>query len=219
MFKSLICRVLIIVLPAVVLAQDGDTDRQWVTDKLRLSLYREANDKSQVIKYLSSGDALDVEQISGAYALVTAPDGNKGWVKRGFLEDTPTSSLLLAAEQEKSRALQEEIDRLANSKIVLDQYEQDMDAMVAQIQTLQQNNETATSSIAQLRDEIEERDRALQMRGSDNGLTLDVLSEAARHYWGNIAAVVLGLLLVVVVITKFLVEHRIRKRFHGIKIW
>ena len=64
-----------------------------------------------------------------------------------------------------------------------------------------------------------ERDRALQMRDSDNGLTLDVLSEAARHYWGNIAAVMLGLLLVVVVITKFLVEHRIRKRFHGIKIW
>ena len=85
---------LLLLLINPVLAQiaiDEDKDRQWVTDRLRLSLYTNADAQSQIIRYLSSGDLLQIEQISGAYAFVTAPDGTKGWVKRGFLVTEPTS--------------------------------------------------------------------------------------------------------------------------------
>ncbi len=57
---------------------DQDTDKQYVTDQLRLSLYANANSSSQVLKLLQSGDLLEIEQIQGPYALVTAPGGTRG---------------------------------------------------------------------------------------------------------------------------------------------
>ena len=57
-------------------------DRHYVTDELRLSMYSNANDKSQVLKLLQSGDSVDIEQIQGndfflvlRYA-VWGPDGD-----------------------------------------------------------------------------------------------------------------------------------------------
>lgn len=209
--------VLMLTLPAQ--AQEGDTDRQWVTDKLRLSLYREADAQSQVLQYLSSGDLLEIEQISGAYAFVTAPDGSKGWVKRGFLVSEPTSNLLLRDEREKISDLEAEIERLGNSKIVIDQYEKDMDALVAKIDSLEQENEIATATVAELRSEIDARDRAEQERANPIGpLPIELLEMAITH-WQIVAAAAAVLALLVALITKSLVESRIRKRFHGIKIW
>ena len=144
---------LLLLLINPVLAQiaiDEDKDRQWVTDRLRLSLYTNADAQSQIIRYLSSGDLLQIEQISGAYAFVTAPDGTKGWVKRGFLVTEPTSNLLLEEEQEKNRQLADEIEKLGNSKVVIDQYEKDMDVLVEKIESLEQENQQAANSIVEL---------------------------------------------------------------------
>ena len=72
-----------------------------LADQLRLSLYANPDAQSQVLKLLQSGDLLEIEEISGPYALVTAPGGTRGWVKRGFLVTKPTSNILLRQEQEK----------------------------------------------------------------------------------------------------------------------
>ena len=109
----------------IPLAQDdtsNDRDRQYVTDELRLSMYAQANDRSQVLKLLESGDSVDIEQIQGPYALVLGPDGTRGWVKRGFLVTEPTSNLLLAEERRKTESLAAEIEKLSNSKTIIDQY-------------------------------------------------------------------------------------------------
>ena len=217
MSKKLITGLIAMMLVLSVQAQD--TDRQWVTDKLRLSLYQRADSQSQIIKYLSSGDLLEVEQISGAYAFVTTPDGSKGWVKRGFLVKEPTSNLLLEEEVERSRALEEEIERLGNSKIVIEQYEKDMDALVAKIEALEQKNEISATSIAQLNDEIELRDRAEQESALKTGQLPMELIETAIAHWKYVAAAAAILALLVALITKQIVENRIRNRFHGIKIW
>ena len=202
-----------------VQAQDSDTDRQWVTDKLRLSLYRQADAQSQVLKYLSSGDLVEIEQISGAYALVTTADGSKGWVKRGFLVKEPTANLQLAEQEEKIGELEEEIKRLGNSKIVIDQYETDMDALVAKIEALEQENEIATASVAELRDEISARDRTIEEKSMAVSPVPEVLLETVVVHWQIVAAAAAVLALLVALITKQIIESRIRKRFHGIKIW
>ncbi len=101
MIKRIFLGLTLVFYCALISAQDTsdqDKDGQYVTDQLRLSLYANANSSSQVLKLLQSGDLLEIEQIQGPYALVTAPDGTRGWVKRGFLVTKPTYNILYRDE-------------------------------------------------------------------------------------------------------------------------
>lgn len=200
---------------------DPDKDILYVTDRLRLSLYEKASEQSRVIKLLSSGDQLAVEEISGSYALVTTSNGSKGWVKRGFLVEIPTSNLLLEQEQEKTRSLEVELEKLANSKLVVDQYEKDMDAMTVKIDALQAENNMAAETIAALELKLEpevileDAEEAQETRYPPLG----ILWQTALVYWKIIAPMFLGIIILTFFVSKGIVETRIKSRFHGIKIW
>ena len=60
-------------------------ERKYVTDKLRLSLYKQANDRSGTLKLLVSGDVLGILERQGPYSKVRTSEGDIGWVKNGFL--------------------------------------------------------------------------------------------------------------------------------------
>jgi len=204
-------------------AQDtdnADKDRQYVTDQLRLSLYVEASSKSKVLKLLQSGDMLIVDEIRGPYALVTAPDGTHGWVKRGFLVSNPTASILLLEEQQKSASLFDELEKLGNSKAVIDAYEKDMDNLVMKIEGLEASNREAIETIARLEQEIE----ATQQQEDDSQpqpgeLSSVELQDTLKNYWKIIASSTLALILLTFLVSKLIIEARIKSRFHGIKIW
>ena len=204
-------------------AQDTDNenkDRQYVTDQLRLSLYKDANSQSKVLKLLQSGDKLIVDEIRGPYALVTAPDGTHGWVKRGFLVSNPTASIRLLEEQQKSANLFDELEKLGNSKVVIDAYEKDMDDLVAKMKGLEASNHDANGTIARLEQEIE----AAKQQEEDSQPPLSELSSAdlqdtLRIYWKIIASSVLAIVLLTFLVSKLIIEARIKSRFHGIKIW
>ena len=200
-------------------AEKQERDIQYVTDQLRLSLYARADAQSQVLKLLQSGDQLEIEQISGAYALVTAPDGTRGWVKRGFLVTKPTSNLLLLEEQEKTTALQAEIEKFANSKVVIDQYEKDMDELVGKIEGLEQEKQQATESISELQRELEEKQRELERKEEGAGPVLLILWDTLKQYWEFIVPIILVIIFLSFLISKEIVEARIKAKFHGIKIW
>ncbi len=216
---------ILLALSQPALAQDSDNadkDRQYVTDQLRLSLYEEANSQSRVLKLLNSGDLLIVDEIRGPYALVTAPDGSHGWVKRGFLVSNPTSGILLQEEQQKSASLFEELEKLGNSKIVLDAYEKDMDELVAKIETLETKNLEAAETITRLELELEakrqQESEPMPMPVMDLLPTRDVI-EAMKSHWQIIAGVLTAIVLLTFLFTKLIIESRIKSRFHGIKIW
>ena len=200
-------------------ASDQDRDRQYVTDQLRLSLYTNPNSSSKVVKLLQSGDLLEIEQISGPYALVTAPDGTKGWVKRGFLVTKPTSNLLLRQEQQKTASLQAEIDKLANSKVVIDQYEKDMDKLVEKIDSLELENQKASESIEELQQEVEAKQLELDRKDEETAPVLWVLWDTLRKHWSVIVPIILVIIFLSFLVSKEIVESRIRAKFHGIKIW
>jgi uncharacterized protein YgiM (DUF1202 family) len=195
-----------------------DKDRQYVTDQLRLSLYSNPNGTGQ-IELLRSGDLLEIEQLQGNYALVTTADGTRGWVKRGFLVSKPTSNLLLVEEQRKTERLQAEIDKLGNSKIVIDQYEKDMSALVEQMQELEEARAEADEKIVELEAEVEARQAELDRRENDEMPPLEVLARTFMHYWQFIVPMVLVIVFISFIISKGIVESRIKAKFHGIKIW
>jgi len=200
-------------------ATDSDRDRQYVTDQLRLSMYANANDRSQVLKLLNSGDSVDIEQIQGPYALVLGPDGTRGWVKRGFLVTEPTSNLLLAEEKRKTENLTAEIEKLANSKAVIEQYEKDMDDMAAKLAALEDEKQQAEQVIASLEQEVEAKQREIDARYEDGLPALLTLWDTVKNYWPYVVPVVLLIVLLSYLVSKAIIEARIKSRFQGIKIW
>lgn len=200
-------------------AQDNNGDRHYVTDELRLSMYSNANDNSQVLKLLQSGDSVDIEQIQGPYALVLGPGGTRGWVKRGFLVTEPTSNLLLAEEKQKTAQLAAEIEKLANSKTVIEQYETDMDAMAARLASIENEKQQAQAAIAALEQQIEAKQRELDARYEGGFAAWLTLRDTASHYWPYLLPIVALIVLLTSLISKTIVESRIKARFQGIKIW
>ncbi len=200
-------------------SSDQDKDRQYVTDQLRLSLYQRADSRSEVIKLLQSGDLLIIDEISGPYALVKAPDGTKGWVKRGFLVTTPTFNILYQEEQQKTQDLATEIEKLSDSKTVIDQYEKDMDDLVEKIDLLEAGSQNAAESIAELQLDLEAKQRELERKDEEGAPALLVLMDTAKRYWEIIVPIVIAIIFLSYLISKAFVEARIKSKFHGIKIW
>lgn len=201
-------------LPVNAQVEESEKTVLYVTDQLRLSLYSEANERSNVLLYLTSGDRLVVEEVSGPYAKVTAPSGRLGWVKRGFLVSEPTAVTQLAAMIETNEVLKQELEKLNNSKIVIDQYEQDMDSMSAQIEALKIENEAAEDTIKQLSIAAEELKQAEKQQP-----TLNVVKKIAIGYWQYLAGAAAFILILGFLFGKSITESAVRKKFHGVKVW
>lgn len=200
-------------------ATDQDKDRQYVTDQLRLSLYAQASSSSQVIKLLQSGDILEIEQIQGAYALVTTSEDTRGWVKRGFLVTKPTSNLLLLEEQQKTAELTAEIEKLGNSKVVIDQYEKDMDNLVEKVDALEADKQQANQAVGELEQKLEAKQAELDRKDEDSAPALLVLMDIFLKYWQIIVPMILVIILLSFLVSKAIIEASIKSKFHGIKIW
>ncbi len=198
---------------------DQDKDKLYITDQLKLSLYSNASSKSKVIKLLKSGDLLMVQELSGPYALVIAPGGVKGWVKRGFLVSTPTSNRLLEVEQQKTEQLTAELEKLENSKTVIAQYEQDMDKLVVKIDELETEKQQAAESITKLQQEVESKQREIDRKDADSTPALLVLWDTFRKYWQLLIPMIAFIILLSFLVSKVIIETRIKSKFHGIKIW
>jgi hypothetical protein len=203
-------------------AQDSsndDKDKQYVTDQLRLSLYEAASAQSNVLKLLRSGDLLIIDEIRGPYALVTTADGTRGWVKRGFLVTNPTASILLQEEREKNASLFEEIEKLSNSKTVIDTYEKDMDAMNARMATLEAEEVQAEARVSEMQQALADKQEKLDRKLQNNLPPYIVLWDTLRGYWQFIVPMLLVVMLITFLVTKLVIEAHIKSKFHGIKIW
>ena len=222
------CLVLLLLSPNLLAQEAEEVDGEirdilYVTDQLRLTLYPQANDKSGSLQLLSSGDKLAVIQISGNYALVITPNGKQGWVKRGFLVPDPTATLLLKQEKLKIEELNQEIDKLANSKMVIDQYEVDMDAMSENILFLEAKNEQFRQAIADLEQAAQRKaevEAAIAASVESNlALPFKALLTTAMAYWQFLIPFIALFVLMGFLVAKLFIEARLRKRFHGLKVW
>lgn len=206
-----------------VVSEEKIRDILYVTDRLRLSVYPQADSKSGTLQLLNSGDKLAILQISGNYALVITPNGKQGWVKRGFLVSEPTASLLLEEEKKKNEQLSGDIEKLGNSKLVIDQYEKDMDALTENIQALKIENDQASNTITELKQAAQEKAEIQAAKdallNSNEALPMMVLKTTAISYWQYLVPIAVLFILAGFLIGKLFTESRIRRRFHGIKIW
>ncbi|TDJ23227.1 MAG: hypothetical protein E2O60_04185 [Gammaproteobacteria bacterium] len=209
--------------PAVEAVVRQPREMLYVTDELRLSLYPQANDKSRALEYLSSGDRLGILEVKGPYALVIAPSGRQGWVKRGFLLTKATSKLLLREEKKKNEDLLQEIEKLANSKVVIDQYERDMDKLTKNLELAEAAQGKADKKITELEQAARDKaelDAAIKVAmESKSTLPVQALIDTATAYWQFLIPISVLLLLLGSLIAKLMMDARIKRRFHGLKLW
>lgn len=200
--------------------QAQDKDQLYVTDRLRLSMYERPDDRSRVVKLLVSGDLLTIEELSGNYALVTTADNVRGWAKRGFLVADPTSNLLLAEELQKNEALQEEVNRLGNAKQVLDQYERDMDALNDSNVSLEQEKSNLQTRVAELEQQVTGQQEEIEsLKNTENRIDPQFLLALVKQYWQLLLALLAVLVVIIFLLSKMIIEARIRNHFQGIKVW
>ena len=190
--------VILTMLPLTAVAETA-----YVTDNLRLGLHQSENTSDRAFRMLDSGQSLEVLYRDGNYANVQLPDGMQGFVKAAYLVSDKPARLILAETIAERDALRAELaatkESLAEPAAAIATLESQRDELGASLKIAQ-------SKIAGLQEQNESLG-GLQERYRGSLPLSWVLAALA-------VALVAGFLL-----GNWWVDHRIRKRHGGIRIY
>lgn len=196
-------------------------DFRYVTDQLRLSLYEQADAKSNVLRLLNSGHRLDVLEQAGPYARVKTEQGEEGWVKRGFLQTSATANIQVAELESEMQKMQAELERTADSRAIIEAAQVRNQELQTEKEALQQRMAAEMSNLEQLQQQLQQAQQQSQelaeaMLQQETRVDLPQTLRAFGAYLG--AAAVL-LLLLGILMGKLAAESRIRRHFNGVRVW
>jgi len=91
-------------LMVMVMAMGGVVQAQtaYVTDELQLGVHGQPDAGDRAFARIKSGDRVQIAEENQYHALVTIPDGRKGWVKKTYLV-TEKPAIVRVAEVERER--------------------------------------------------------------------------------------------------------------------
>lgn len=101
----------------------------YITDKVLVGVYEEADAESALLTTLPTGTPLEVIEHSGSFVNVRSPDGSSGWIENTYMIEHKPAQLVvleltdqqkqadeqLALAQAELRAIQEQVDKLKQS--------------------------------------------------------------------------------------------------------
>ena len=191
----------VVILTLLTLTAVAET--AYVTDNLRLGLHQSADTSDRAFRMLDSGQALEVLYRDGNYANVQLPDGMQGFVKAAYLVSDKPARLIVAETIAERDALRDELNA---TKEALAEPAAAIAALETEKQELSASLASAQSQVADLQQQNES------------------LSGLQERYRGSLPLSWVAVALAVVLIAGFLlgnwwVDHRIRKRHGGIRIY
>lgn len=194
-------RLLIGVLALFPLLAAADT--AYVTDNLRLGLHEAEDTSDRAFRVLDSGQPMEVLLRTNNYSNVRLPDGTEGWVKTAYLVDEKPAKLIVAETMAERDALAQE---LAQAK-------QAFAAPAATIEKLQSDADDLTSRLSDAQSQVVE----LQEENAS-------IQGMKERYRGSVPLSWVGGVLLLSLVIGFLiglwwVDHRMRKRHGGIRIY
>ena len=190
--------VLLAMLPLTAVAETA-----YVTDNLRLGLHQSADTSDRAFRMLDSGQALEVLYRDGNYANVQLPDGMQGFVKAAYLVSDKPARLIVAETIAERDALRDELNATKEA----------LAEPAAAIAALESRRDELSASLA-----------GAQAQVADLQQQNESLSGLQERYKGSLPLSWVVVALAVVLIAGFLlgnwwVDHRIRKRHGGIRIY
>jgi hypothetical protein len=91
-------------------------DPMYISDKLVVSVYAEANQESERVATLDSGDRVESIEVAEGYTRVRLSDEREGWIRSTYLMPQPPAVVRLRAlEQERATSTQS-VDELKKLK-------------------------------------------------------------------------------------------------------
>jgi len=159
-----ICSLLLTTLPNTLLAETF-----YVTDKLRLGLYEEANNGGKQLRLLTSGDKLVLLNRTKFYAQVETEDGLIGWTKLGFLVDEIPPSFRAAKLQIEVESLNQRLEKAEQNQLISQQKRADAEQQLA---TAKSEVEQSVATIKKLKDGETELSRQLSIAQAANQATV-----------------------------------------------
>ena len=190
--------IIFVVMPAAALAETA-----YVTDNLRLGLHQAGDTSDRAFRTLESGQTVEILSRGRNYAHVQLPDGVQGYLKAAYLIFEKPAKLIVAETQAENEKL---VRQLADTK---------------------QAFAEPAAAIAALKNEIAERQAALDESATkDEELSEENDKFRRRHDNYKYAmplpwvAGALGVsLLTGFLVGLWLVDYRSRKRHGGIRIY
>ncbi len=192
---------------------------KYVTDKLRLSLYKQADSGTGTIKLLVSGDKLEVLGRSGPYSHVRTAQGQIGWVKNGFLVSTPTASNQLQDMQQKIEQMKAELAKYSDSQKMVQQYEAQLQALKQEKESLNQQLEQTQQSEMALKQQSEQLSNQLQrLTSTEKTFDWRSIEQMLIQFWYVVLIVFLLAFFIGMIIGRKIIEARVNRRFQGVKV-
>ena len=180
-------------------AAAGDADVVYVTDELRLGLYRTEETSGRSLKTLVSGARLEVLERSLMSIRVRTEEGDLGWVKTAFVVDKEPARRRLA----RAEALQEETAAMLATR---EAEVSELQARLTEQRTALAKAEQGIEDLPALRAENE----ALQATLSASGVRVPLL-------WLLVAV---GIAFATGIFAGYRwLDRRVRKQFGGLKIY
>lgn len=132
-------------------AASANAETQYISDKLVVSVYAEANQESEKLTTLDSGDAVDALEKAEGYTRVKLSDGREGWIRSNYLS-TQVPAIVRVKELEKERgsggtsipaAVSEELKSLKEHNAAL---RNEVEGLKQAAQTVSHNDSSAATS-------------------------------------------------------------------------
>ena len=177
----------------------GEADVVYVTDELRLGLYRSEDTSGRAVKTLISGTRLDILERSLMSIRVRTEDGDEGWVKTAFVVDKePARRRLVRMESEQA----ETAAALA--------------AREAEVATLTERIEALNGSLASAEQGIE---NLPALRTENEALKATLAAGGVRVPLPWFVVAVIAALVIGLVVGYAWLDRRVRRQFGGLKIY
>jgi SH3 domain protein len=189
---------LLALLPVLAAAETG-----YVTDRLMLGLHQAADTSDRPFRSLESGTEFEILSRDRLYAHVRLADGTEGYVKAAYVVFEPPAKLIVNQAQAEVERLTTE---LSEAKAAFAEPAAVIDSLKEETTTLQSDLETASARV----DELEEANARYQSRAERYQYSLPYTWVGGAIVTCLIAGFLLGL---------WWVDHRMRKRHGGIRIY
>ena len=187
----------------LLFAELAGAQTRYVSDTLVITFRTGPSPQNSVTRNLTSGDRVEVLQTldDEGYSLVRLDDGAEGWVLTQYLQDEPTSALVLATTdrqltetRQQNASLQERVDTLESELSVARQSLGETETLAGSLQSEVADIRQASASALETREENESlRRRVTQLTNDAEVASLEIaeLRRRERQNWFIVGAAVL----------------------------
>jgi len=193
---ALLCTIFL--LPVIACAETV-----YVTDLLRLNLYEAPRSQGEIIKTVTSGDALQILERQPGYAKIKTTNGTTGWTKSAYLVSEKPPRLIVSQMGQQLISLKK---KTANAIKEMKTAQENAEKYQQILHSSENNSKSQGTQLQKLKQQNLEYVQSMKTYGSSVPLNVYLLS-------------LLLVLVIGIASSWYYIDYRIRKRHGGFRLY